>query len=68
MEAEKVLLEEEIQRLTLTLPEEFRDFRKREHFLDEEGFPRGDIDIYNIRHTRVTLLQKHEDLRSKLPG
>ena len=59
----KTKIEGEIEVMLFSIPEEFRDFKKKETFLDADGFPRSDVDVWTIRHTRVSLIKKHEDLR-----
>ena len=63
MEQMKTKIEGEIEVMLFSIPEEFRDFKKKETFLDADGFPRSDVDVWTIRHTRVSLIKKHEDLR-----
>ncbi|KAG8897559.1 putative 26S proteasome regulatory subunit, partial [Tulasnella sp. 408] len=32
--------------------------------IDNEGFPRGDIDVYTVRHARVRIIELRNDLKA----
>ncbi|KAJ3051971.1 26S proteasome non-ATPase regulatory subunit 9 [Rhizophlyctis rosea] len=34
--------------------------------VDREGFPRGDVDIYAVRHARTTIIRLRNDLKAKM--
>merc|ERR1711936_905297 len=53
-------LEEEIKALNQVL--ESQNVGMEEPLVDEEGFPRGDIDVYQVRHARHNIRTKGNDL------
>ena len=45
----KEVVELEIQQILEGVPPEFRKVRGRPRLVDEQGFPRQDVDVYSIR-------------------
>jgi len=71
LEKQRSSLESQIKDLLEDIPAEFRDTTKKPKYVDAEGFPRSDIDIWSIAEVRkkVVMLQNdHIALMKQIEG
>mmetsp|Transcript_13861 Transcript_13861/g.20899 ORF Transcript_13861/g.20899 Transcript_13861/m.20899 type:complete len:268 (+) Transcript_13861:44-847(+) len=61
LEKQRGALETEIKDLLETIPKEFRDTKKKPRYVDDEGFPRPDIDIWSIAEVRKKVVMLQND-------
>lgn len=60
--ARKDAIEKEIQEQQALL--DANNSTMTTELVDNEGFPRGDIDVYTVRHARVRIIELRNDLKS----
>eukprot|EP01084_Bolivina_argentea_P108341 193624_1 len=61
LEKQRRDLEIQIQDLLQQIPQEFRNTQKRPKYVDNEGFPRADIDIWRIAEIRKQVVMLQND-------